>query len=195
MLQVWWKSRRLHIDLTLKPRLARLQIEFPSGVGASMFWTGHGISLNARLDNINFSTCMNWLAPRRLQWNVIDFSTCMNSLAPRRLQWNATDFSTCMNSLAPRRLQWNVTDFSTCMNSLAPRSLQWNVIDFSTCMNSLAPKRLQWNVTEVFLQLILVIDGWGISYEIALRWLSLNLTEDKSTLVQVMAWCHQAPSY
>ena len=34
--------------------------------------------------------------------------------------------------------------------------------------------------------------GWGISYVIALRWMPLDLTDDKSTLVQVMAWCHQA---
>ena len=34
--------------------------------------------------------------------------------------------------------------------------------------------------------------GWGISYEIALRWMTLDLTGDKSTLVQVMAWCCQA---
>ena len=37
--------------------------------------------------------------------------------------------------------------------------------------------------------------GWGISYEIALRWMPLDLTDDKSTLVQVMAWCHQATSH
>ena len=29
----------------------------------------------------------------------------------------------------------------------------------------------------------------------ALRWMSRDLTEDKSTLVQVMAWCRQAPSH
>ena len=34
-----------------------------------------------------------------------------------------------------------------------------------------------------------------VSYEIALRWMPLDLTDDKSTLVQVMAWCHQAPSH
>ena len=39
-------------------------------------------------------------------------------------------------------------------------------------------------------QFNLVIDGWGISCEIAHRYMSLHLTGDKSTLVQVMAWCH-----
>ena len=37
--------------------------------------------------------------------------------------------------------------------------------------------------------------GWGISYEIALRWMPLDFTDDKSTLVQVMAWCCQATSH
>ena len=35
----------------------------------------------------------------------------------------------------------------------------------------------------------------GISYEIALRWMPLNLSDEKSTLVQVMAWCRQATSH
>ena len=34
-----------------------------------------------------------------------------------------------------------------------------------------------------------------VSYEIALRWMPLDLTADKSTLVQVMAWCRQATSH
>ena len=38
-------------------------------------------------------------------------------------------------------------------------------------------------------------DGWGISCKIALRWMPLDLTDDKSTLVQVMTWCHQATSH
>ena len=37
--------------------------------------------------------------------------------------------------------------------------------------------------------------GWGISYEVALRRMPLDLTDEKSTLVQVMAWCRQATSH
>ena len=37
--------------------------------------------------------------------------------------------------------------------------------------------------------------GWGISHEITLRWMPLDLTYDKSKLVQVMAWCRQATSH
>ena len=38
-------------------------------------------------------------------------------------------------------------------------------------------------------------DGCDISNEIVLRWTSPDLSDDKSTLVQVMAWCRQAPSH
>ena len=34
-----------------------------------------------------------------------------------------------------------------------------------------------------------VIDGWCIACKIGLRWISLDLTYDKSTLIRVMAWC------
>ena len=40
-----------------------------------------------------------------------------------------------------------------------------------------------------------VIDGKGISRKITLRWMSLNLTVDNSTMVQVMAWWRQTTSY
>ena len=42
---------------------------------------------------------------------------------------------------------------------------------------------------------ILAIDGWDISHEIFSRWMSLDLTDDESALVQVMAWCRQATSH
>ena len=61
--------------------------------------------------------------------------------------------------------------------------------------NSLAPGRLEWNFRWVIFKLILVVDGWVIFCEIAVRWMSLDLTDDQSTLVQVMAWCHQATSH
>ena len=43
--------------------------------------------------------------------------------------------------------------------------------------------------------MISVVDSWGIDCEIALRWMSLDLSDYKSTLVQVMAWCRQATSH
>ena len=43
---------------------------------------------------------------------------------------------------------------------------------------------------------ILAIDVWDISHEISSRWMmSLDLTDRKSSLVQVLAWCRQATSH
>ena len=42
---------------------------------------------------------------------------------------------------------------------------------------------------------ILGIDGWDIYHEISSRWMSLDFTDDKSTLVQVNAWCRQATGH
>ena len=44
-------------------------------------------------------------------------------------------------------------------------------------------------------KLILVIDSRCISSKIALRWMPQNITNEKSTLVQVMAWCCQTTSH
>ena len=58
--------------------------------------------------------------------------------------------------------------------------------------NSLVPVKFEWNLRWGIFKLILVICGWGSSCEIALGWLSLNLTDDRLILVSVMAWCWQA---
>ena len=62
-------------------------------------------------------------------------------------------------------------------------------------IDSFAHGRFQFNFRKVIFKLTLVNDGWGISYEIALRWMPQDVTDDKSTLVQVMAWCPKAPSH
>ena len=52
------------------------------------------------------------------------------------------------------------------------------------------------NLNEILIfKQIFVIDGWGISCEIALIWMSLHFADDQSTMVQVIAWCHQATSH
>ena len=57
------------------------------------------------------------------------------------------------------------------------------------------PGKFEWNFRYVIFKRILVIDGWDISCEIALMWMSLDLTNDQSTLIHVMVWCGQAPSH
>ena len=77
----------------------------------------------------------------------------------------------------------------------------WNLVGWCTepwsrlLINSWAPGRFQFYFRNVIFKLTLVNGGWGISYEIALRWMALDLTDDQSTLVQVMAWCRQATSH
>ena len=62
-------------------------------------------------------------------------------------------------------------------------------------LNWLAPWKFECNFRYLVFQIISVIDGWVISFELTLRWMSLDLTDDNSTLVQVMAWCRQATSH
>ena len=42
---------------------------------------------------------------------------------------------------------------------------------------------------------ILLLDILSTSFEICHKWVPLNPVDDKSALVQVMAWCRQAPSH
>ena len=56
---------------------------------------------------------------------------------------------------------------------------EWVIWSF----NSLAPRKFEWNFRNVIFKQILVIDGWGISCEIGLIWMSLDFTGDQSTLV------------
>ena len=60
--------------------------------------------------------------------------------------------------------------------------------------SSLAPGKFEWNFRHVIFRDF--SDWcWGISCGIALIWMSLDFTDDQSTLVQVIAWCHQATSH
>ena len=72
---------------------------------------------------------------------------------------------------------------------------KWYLLSINLLFNSLAPGKFEWNFRYAIFKWISVIGGWGISCEIALIWMSLYFTDDQSTLVQVMAWCHQATSH
>ena len=53
----------------------------------------------------------------------------------------------------------------------------------------------KWNLRHIIFKQILVIHSWGIFHEIALAWMSLDVTDDQATFAQVMAWCRQATSH
>ena len=48
---------------------------------------------------------------------------------------------------------------------------------------------------KVIFNLTLLIDIFKSSHDNVLKWMPQDLTDDKSTLVQVMAWCRQATSH
>ena len=64
-----------------------------------------------------------------------------------------------------------------------------NLIEKFVCkgVNSLVPGRLLWKFIPVILKIILMSDDWGISPKIALRWKSLALTDDKPTMIKLIA--------
>ena len=78
-------------------------------------------------------------------------------------------------------------------------SWHWNksyTVRNTDLINSLAPGRCGYNPKLIFFfKIITRLDIWNISCEIALRWMPQNTFDDKSTLVQVMAWCCQATSH
>ena len=93
-----------------------------------------------------------------------------------------------------REVSLTIFAFFGCWTKSIPRMAVVNTIH-SDYFNSLAPGKFEWNFRHVIFKQILVIDGWGISCEIALIWMSQDFTNDQSTLVQVMAWCRQAHMY
>ena len=62
-------------------------------------------------------------------------------------------------------------------------------------INSLAPGRPGCNFKTAIFNLVLLIGILTSSKDNALRWMPRDLTDDKSTLVQVMAWCRKATSH
>ena len=74
--------------------------------------------------------------------------------------------------------------------------LQKNLGEHSSCcFNSFAPGRSECNFKNVIFNLVLLIGIFRSSHHNALWWIPQDLTDDKSTLVQVMAWCCQATSH
>ena len=63
------------------------------------------------------------------------------------------------------------------------------------CVNSVAPGKPGWHLKTAIFNLILLIGIFTSSKDNALRWMPRDLTDDKLTLVQVMAWCCQATSH
>ena len=95
-------------------------------------------------------------------------------------------------------LVWNISNADDCYNVVCNMVSYWIKIyqESTASVNSFAPGKFEWNFRYLIFQIISVIDGWVISCELALSWMSLDLTDDdKSTWVQVMAWCRETTSH
>ena len=62
-------------------------------------------------------------------------------------------------------------------------------------INSMSPGVCDFDFKCVILNCIVVIIFKSISSTVAFRWMAQDLTDDNSTLVQVMPWCLTAPSH
>ena len=90
---------------------------------------------------------------------------------------------------------WKLKRQSIPVAATAVEPGQKQSIGYPELLNSMAPWKFEWNFRHVIFKKILVIDGSDIFCEIALIWMSLDFTGDRSILVQVMTWCHQATSH
>ena len=84
---------------------------------------------------------------------------------------------------------------SLTLIKVAPQSLHCHLKNHHVMLNSLVPGRCRCNLKLVIFKLTSRVAIFSISCEIALRWMPQDFTDDKSTLVQVMAWCRQASSH
>ena len=88
------------------------------------------------------------------------------------------------------------TILTSSLTHICGTRVRWvKVVLFNNRVNSLAPGGFENIFQNVFFKLISWIDTLSNSCETALRSMPQNPSDDKSTLVQVMAWCRQAASH
>ena len=71
----------------------------------------------------------------------------------------------------------------------------WHGMVHCKFINSLAPGRSECDSKNAIFNLVLLIGIFRSSHDNSLRWMPQGLTDDQSTLAQVMAWCRQATSH
>ena len=92
-----------------------------------------------------------------------------------------------------RKCEWNFRVYKKPLFMKTPMKCK-NLGDLRIC-NYLDPGRCGNNFNSMMVKLIIPDSSLGTRCETPLRWMPQNLSNEKSTLVQVMAWCHQATSH
>ena len=119
--------------------------------------------------------------------------------APPRKQYRATKYTCWRYQITLRQALRGNQEICHCEEAKPPMAM--NTTGYrSGCsllngFNSLTPGRFHWDFIWIILSLIQWLIAEIYSLWIVLRWISLDLSDDKSTLVQVMAWCRQATSH
>ena len=80
----------------------------------------------------------------------------------------------------------------TLCQNLSPVS---KIMGPNSCINSMAPRRYGSNFVRMNFKPIIQVCNWVTCCGIALRRMPLNLTNDFSALILVMAWHHQATGH
>ena len=132
--------------------------------------------------------CWNIINWNKLKWN---FNRNSNIFSWRKCIWKyhlRNDVHFILASMCLRRALFQ------CFLS---KQFIWQCClpSASECLNSLAPGRFGCNFKNSVFKLALLIGIFRASFDKVLRWKIQDLTDDKSTLVQVMAWCHQATNH
>ena len=110
---------------------------------------------------------------------IVRSSTSPGCLGCLTMIVRASAWSCRHQKLGKRRSPWRETKLQ--------RGRTWLV-----SVNSLPPGIYGNDFKRIFFRLVIQNNSLGSHREITLRWMTQNLANEKSTLVQVMAWCHQA---
>ena len=142
------------------------------------------------------------------KWKMLRYwgLTFMYSGTPLESKWKMLRYwgLTFMYSGTPLESKWKMLRYwgLTFMYSGTPLESKWKMLRYwgLTFMylysfNSLAPGRPRCLFKTAIFNLILLIGIFTSSKDNALRWMPRDLTDNKSTLVKVMAWCRQATSH
>ena len=168
----------------------------PQCVNGPLWWesTGHMHFPAQRLSNADLMISL-LLSPWTFE-QIIEWQVNRNALMP---MWR------CYNLFGPNPLfelgltksWWTFSVTGIKIANISGKSFRkWHYLGNSFkgpmhCLNSLSPQ-ICWYFKPVILQCILMVMIYILSIpnEIVLKCIPQNFSDDKSTLIHIMAWCH-----